>query len=203
MIRLCILVLIVVSFSLVLSSYADTNWQDISVNSPLDNNTKYQFYYSGNIEYVDVSYSPPLLYPFLMFNTTQATNDIWFKIPKSFPTDSSFFWLIITDSLGPYLEPERHKENNCFCVYTTNVANSTKVGLGIITVLPTQPHDIKEHPSPDYCLPHTIADYSDTLETYENIRGEQVRVYLSSVLELLKRNYLAPIQNDIETPECR
>ncbi len=191
-----------ISIPLISVSHADTDWQTISVNSPIDNKTKYLFYYSGDVEHVFVNYHPPLFYPNLVLNTTQYTNEIQIKIPRFFPTDSSYAWFLLMDSAEQQIDSDMYEESKCFCTYTINIENSTVVELLAGAAPPTQPHHIVNHPTPDHCLPHTIEDYPDTLDTYENIRGEQVRVYLSSVLELLERGYLVPVVDDVEPIKC-
>ena len=223
------LVIITISLSLISLSYANTYWQTVSVDSPIDNKTKYLFH-TNNIESTTVLYYDKWFYHSLFFNTTQITDDqIQFKTPKNFPTDPSYNLIVLgyhydddTNIVGnskivnysyDVLQStnftvyessyDLYEEDNCFCTYTINITDPITVEVVTATVLATKLDDIKPHTVPDYCLPHTIADYPDSLDTYGNIRGEQVRVYLSSVLELLKRNYLAPIQNDIKTSECR
>ena len=221
--------MITISLSLISSSYANTYWQTVSVDSPIDNKIKYLFY-TNNIESTTVLYYDKWFYHSLVFNTTQITDDqIQFKTPKNFPTDPSYNWIVleyhydgdtnivdiskIVNYSSDMLQSanftvyenvyDLYEEDNCFCTYTINITDPITVEVATTTVLATKLDDIKPHTVHDYCLPHTIADYPDTLETYKNVRGEQVRVYLSSVLELLNRDYLVPIQNNIETPECR
>ncbi len=172
-------------------SYADNTWQEINVDSPLDNKTKYIFYYnSKGIELQEVSYysnTPSLLF---MTNTTKVTDtQAQIKAPKNYPVDGHHSWMLY---MGIDIDYE-HEESDCFNIYTIDTTNSTSLSFDYVTVLATDlsdPSVFKILTLPDYCLPHTIANYPHSIKTYENIRGEQVNVYLSSVLKLLERNYL-------------
>ena len=187
-------ILFIIFFSLATVSHADNYWKTTNIISPLDTEIKYLFYYPDDIQLVDIWYLNEMSLPVLTFNITKTTyTQMEFKTPKNLPAPHN--WFILIDDIEydyDYIENE--------CLYSTIInATDSKILIFSYSMLPKiKLSDFEIHTIPHYCLPHTIADYPDTLETYENVRGEQVRVYLSSVLELLKRNYLAPIQNDID-----
>ena len=200
-------ILFAASFSLVQISYADNTWQEINVDSPLDNKTKYIFYYdSKGIELQEVSYYSNIPSLLFMTNTTKVTDtQAQIKAPKNYPVDWHHAWMLhtgidIDDEQHSWIfhtsidiDDEHHEESDCFNIYTIDTTNSTSLSFDYVTVLATDlsdPSVFKILTLPDYCLPHTIANYPHSIKTYENIRGEQVNVYLSSVLKLLERNYL-------------
>ena len=181
-------ILFAASFSLVQISYADNTWQEINVDSPLDNKTKYIFYYdSKGIELTDILYFDRTQ-PTLFFSTTKvADKQIQIMVPKNYPIESPLSWLMLSDGVERVFE---YEESDCFYDYTIPVYNSTKFEFIATAHYHYYLDNDEPFTSDDYCLPHTIANYPHSIKTYENIRGEQVNVYLSSVLKLLERNYL-------------
>ncbi len=187
-------ILFVVSLSLIQLSYSvENNWKEINVDSRLDNQTKYIFYYnSEGIELIDVQYFTDFPSPGFVFNTTQVIDkQAQIKAPRNYPVDSHQEWIIVTDISGSY----EYEESDCFYTYTISTINSKVLDFGYYTVLAADLDEVEILQIPDYCLPHTIANYPQSMKTYENIRGEQVNVYLSSVLKLLERNYLVEAIN--------